>query len=189
MTATATTTSDRVVVIGSGPCGAMAARELSTAGVPVTMLEAGTRPPTRADRARRRPDLVAPAASQAAMITDRHVAAGDPATEWYSSLEPGGLSNYWTAAVPRFAPEDFTDGGRLDERFVWPVSYDELVPFYEVAEELLCITGPTRLAAGAPRRSTCATAQRAPDRLGGAGRRRCADVRHGAAARRSGGGG
>ena len=26
----------------------------------------------------------------------------------FSSLSPGGLSNYWTAAVPRFSPEDFT---------------------------------------------------------------------------------
>jgi choline dehydrogenase-like flavoprotein len=81
--------------------------------------------------------------SQKAMITDRHRPLGNPPIEWYSSLSPGGLSNYWTAAVPRFAPEDFTDGGRLDERFVWPVTYDELVPFYEAAEDLLCITGPT----------------------------------------------
>ena len=63
-----------------------------------------------------------------------------PGVEWYSSHSLGGLSNYWTAAVPRFAPEDFTDGARLDERYRWPVTYDELVPFYERAEQALMVT-------------------------------------------------
>ena len=66
--------------------------------------------------------------------------ASDPDVEWYSSLSLGGLSNYWTAAVPRFAPEDFTDGARLDERYRWPLTYDELVPYYEDVERMLGIT-------------------------------------------------
>ena len=32
--------------------------------------------------------------------------------DWGSSLSLGGLSNYWTGAVPRFAPDDFTEGAR-----------------------------------------------------------------------------
>ena len=66
--------------------------------------------------------------------------ASDPDVEWYSSLSLGGLSNYWTAAVPRFAPEDFTDGARLDERYRWPLTYDDLVPYYEDVERMLGIT-------------------------------------------------
>lgn len=132
-----------VIVIGSGPSGAMAARELTDRGVPVTLLEAGTSPPAGLI-VRAGGHTVARWRSRAAMSDDRHVRADDQVVEWYSSLSPGGLSNYWTAAVPRFAPEDFTDGGRLDERFVWPVGYDDLVPFYEVAEDLLRITGSAR---------------------------------------------
>ena len=68
----------------------------------------------------------------------------DPATaddvDWISSLSLGGLSNYWTAAVPRFAPADFLDGKRLDERYVWPITYDDLVPHYEQAERALTVT-------------------------------------------------
>ena len=69
--------------------------------------------------------------------TDRLDPSSDPGVDWISSLSLGGLSNYWTAAVPRFAPEDFTDGGRLDERYLWPITYDDLVPFYERAERRL----------------------------------------------------
>jgi choline dehydrogenase-like flavoprotein len=132
---------DRVLVIGSGPCGAIAARQLVNAGVNVTMLEAGQRPPAGllvrvADR------TLVRWRSPKDLSTGRHGTAGDPATEWYSTLSPGGLSNYWTAAVPRFAPEDFTDGSRLDERFDWPVRYDEMIPYYEIAEDLLAISGP-----------------------------------------------
>jgi choline dehydrogenase-like flavoprotein len=59
---------------------------------------------------------------------------------WFSTLGLGGLSNYWTGAVPRFAPADFADGGRLDERFAWPISYDELEPYYRAAEQHLDVT-------------------------------------------------
>ncbi len=141
---------DRIVVVGSGPCGAMAARELVLAGARVTMLEAGARLP-RGIIVRAAGRTVVRWRSPEHLSTDRHVAAGDPETEWYSSLSPGGLSNYWTAAVPRFAPQDFTDGARFDERFDWPVRYGELVPFYEVAEEVLCITGPPRSVGVLPR--------------------------------------
>src|SRR5688500_9688417 len=72
--------------------------------------------------------------------TDRHHPCSQPHVDWISSLSHGGLSNYWTGAVPRFAPEDFTDGARLDERFRWPISYEDLVPFYEMAEGYLLVT-------------------------------------------------
>jgi choline dehydrogenase-like flavoprotein len=130
-----------IVIVGSGPSGATAAREAVLAGGTVVMLESGFAPPK---------GLIVRAAghtlmrwrSMTELRSDRHVAAGDPSTEWWSSLSPGGLSNYWTAAVPRFAPDDFADGARLDERFRWPVGYDDLAEFYARAEELLSITGP-----------------------------------------------
>ena len=59
---------------------------------------------------------------------------------WVSSLSLGGLSNYWTSAIPRYAPEDFNDGARIDERFEWPVTYDELVPYYDRLEPTMGLT-------------------------------------------------
>jgi choline dehydrogenase-like flavoprotein len=130
----------RVVVIGSGPAGAMAAWELVREGVPVTMLESGTAEPggllVRAlgrNLFRHTPPVSSPAGD--------FVAGGDPNTIWLSHLAPGGLSNQWTGAVPRFAPADFTEGERIDERYRWPLRYDELAPFYADAERLLHVTG------------------------------------------------
>jgi choline dehydrogenase-like flavoprotein len=134
---------DRVVVIGSGPSGAAAARELLRHRVPVTMLESGTDAPTgwllRArgrNLARRGPRTTADPC--------RFVATGHPGTMWIEHLQPGGLSNLWTGAVPRFSRADFTDGERLHERYRWPVSYDDLVPYYERVERLLHITAAPR---------------------------------------------
>lgn len=132
----------RVIVIGSGPAGAMAAHELVRKGVPVTMLESGrdfqggflVRMMGR-NLFRRVPPME---------HGTRHVATGDPKTDWYLNLAPGGLSNQWTGAVPRFAPEDFTEGERLHERYRWPVTYAEMAPYYEITERLMDITADSR---------------------------------------------
>jgi choline dehydrogenase-like flavoprotein len=128
-----------VIVVGSGPCGAAAASRLVERGVSVTMLDAGLGAPA---------GLVVKAAGNTLYrrmgwkyyCADRLDPVKSPGVDWVSSLSLGGLSNYWTAAVPRFAPDDFTDGGRLDDRYVWPITYDELVPFYELAEGMLRVT-------------------------------------------------
>jgi choline dehydrogenase-like flavoprotein len=130
--------SESVVVIGSGPSGAMAAHELVRQGAAVTMLEAGSADPSGLlvrvagrNLFRRTPEL---------KNELHYVSGGHPSTTWFRTLEPGGLSNQWTGAVPRFAPQDFSDGQRIDERYRWPLDYQDLVPFYELAERQLSIT-------------------------------------------------
>jgi len=73
----------------------------------------------------------------------RYVASGDPDTHWFHGQVLGGLSNYWTGAVPRFAPGDFVDGVRLGEQFRWPIGYEDLRPHYEWAERLIGVSGST----------------------------------------------
>jgi choline dehydrogenase-like flavoprotein len=140
---------ERVIVIGSGPAGAIAARELVRQRIPVTMLEAGTAEPggvlVRAhgrNLFRRAPEAVSDPSA--------FISTGHPATSWFQHLEPGGLSNQWTGAVPRFAPADFCDGDRLHERYRWPLSYEDLVPFYEEVERLLDITASPQDVPGLP---------------------------------------
>ena len=86
---------------------------------------------------------------------NRHVATGDAQTKDYYNLSPGGLSNDWTGAVPRFAPEDFFEGERLHECYRWPLDYEDLAPYYEKAERLMAITASPRkvpsLPVGKPR--------------------------------------
>jgi len=59
-------------------------------------------------------------------------------------LSPGGLSNHWSCAVPRFSHEDFQDGERAGRAFTWPIGYDDLAPWYSQVEPLLHIAGPTK---------------------------------------------
>lgn len=132
----------QVVVIGSGPAGAATARELLQNRIPVTMLEAGTVAPRGMlvrlggkNFFRRTPTLGEEGG---------HSVSGDPRTVCYVKLAPGGLSNNWTGAVPRFAPEDFTEGERLHPRFVWPIRYQDLAPYYEKVERYLDITADPR---------------------------------------------
>lgn len=132
----------QVVVIGSGPAGAAAARELVGLGIAVTMLESGSDLPTGLlvrlagkNLFRRVPPLGEDAG---------HSVSGDPRTVCYVKHALGGLSNNWTGAVPRFAPEDFTEGERLHERYRWPISYADLAPWYERIERSLPITADPR---------------------------------------------
>jgi choline dehydrogenase-like flavoprotein len=130
---------DQVIVIGSGPCGAAAAARLVARGVRVVMLDAGLHPP-RGFLARVAGRTVWRRKGWTDYARHRHDAASDEGLVWMSSLSLGGLSNYWTAAVPRYAPADLIDGARVDERYAWPVTYDELVPYYELIEATMGLT-------------------------------------------------
>jgi choline dehydrogenase-like flavoprotein len=130
----------RVIVIGSGPAGTAAALALTDAGIPTLMLESGLQMPS---------DMLVRLAGRNVFRRRqrRHVGevahVGDLGVKWHTALEPGGLSNQWTGAVPRFCPEDFYDGVRLNERYRWPLTYEELAPYYDKMEELLQVAGPT----------------------------------------------
>ena len=121
----------------------MAALTLVNRSLPVTLLESGQHVPdgllVRAmgrNVFRRRPTVGA----------HRDVGSGD-GSGWFQSLVPGGLSNYWVGASPRFSPDDFVEGERLDERYRWPLGYADLVSYYERCERVLRMVGdPTRRA-------------------------------------------
>lgn len=140
-----------VVVIGSGPAGAAATVFLEAAGARVLLLEAGSEHAERGLTLRLRGLTVAKhrrALRQRAQVRR----TGDAAAQLNEELAPGGLSNHWSCAVPRFSEADFEDAARAGEAYAWPLGYADLAPWYDRVEPLLHVAGPsygvTQLPAG-----------------------------------------
>ncbi len=139
MTSSAAADGEAIVIIGSGPAAQWAAAQLVERGLPVTMLDSGSEAP-RGVIVRAAGNTIYRRMGYSLLSKDRLDSTTPPTVAWVSSLSNGGLSNYWTAAVPRFAPDDFTEGGRLDERYVWPIGYGDLAPYYDLVDQRLNVT-------------------------------------------------
>lgn len=134
------TKAGRVVVVGTGPAGAAAALFLSRAGLEPLLLEAGSGSAALGLTARVRGLTVAKVKPPLATRTDLTM-TGDPTAVLFEALAPGGLSNHWACAVPRFSRDDFEDAARAGEVYTWPLGYSDLVPWYEQIEPLLRVAG------------------------------------------------
>jgi choline dehydrogenase-like flavoprotein len=129
-----------VVIIGTGPAAAASAVVLSEAGQEPLLLEAGSGSARLGLTARVRGLTLAkvrPSLPRRAGLT----MTGDPKAELYEQLAPGGLSNHWACAVPRFSADDFADAARAGVEYTWPLGYSDLAPWYERVEPLLHIAG------------------------------------------------
>ena len=132
-----------MIVVGSGPPGAAAAVFLCRAGVDVLLLEAGTQHSELGLTVRLR-GLTLLKYRRRLRRREGVVATADPAAGLFQEVAPGGLSNHWSCAVPRFAPEDFADAERAGEAYAWPIGYDDIAPWYDRVEPLLHIAGAGR---------------------------------------------
>ncbi|WBO21344.1 GMC family oxidoreductase [Sphingomonas abietis] len=149
------TLSADVVVIGSGICGALAARKLAQAGASVLMLEAGPRV-SRAQlvhnfrRSARKSDLVAaypysplaPHPDYQPADNGYLVQAGPyPYKPEYLRVV-GGTSWHWAAQAWRLMPNDFRLASLYGVGRDWPIGYDDLEPHYFEAETIMGVSGP-----------------------------------------------
>ncbi len=131
----------RVVVIGSGPPGAAAAHFLCRAGAEVLLLEAGSAHAARGLTVRVAGFTVL-RYGRTLRVRQGAMATADPDTKLYEELAPGGLTNHWSGAVPRFSEDDFADAARAGDAYKWPIGYSDLAPWYNQVEPLLHIAGP-----------------------------------------------
>jgi glucose dehydrogenase len=126
-----------VAVVGSGFAGLLVARELVRAGRQVTVFERGGLISHGDQLARSRQETDA--------ATAAHNHECDPATPypWDYAYAVGGSSVHWTGVAPRLMPSDLELRSRYGVGLDWPLSYSELVPYYEEAERVLGVAaGP-----------------------------------------------
>jgi choline dehydrogenase-like flavoprotein len=159
-----------VCIIGSGAGGGTAAKVLTEGGLNVVMLEAGPRlNPDRDFKEHVWPYELAHRGAGFAgggrfQFNDEFLAPngfweieGEPYTtapgssfRWFRSRIEGGRTNHWGRIALRFGPGDFkahSIDGMGDD---WPITYEELAPYYDKVEAFVGVFGTKENVPNAP---------------------------------------
>lgn len=126
-----------LIVVGTGPAGAFFLEEALgrlPSSARVLVLERGPR---------RAPDAWSAGRGARALYGDTGTwrASGMEGKDWFVTIGFGGGSNCWYACAPRMLPEDFRTRTLHGVSADWPVSYEELEPWYTAVEERMAISG------------------------------------------------
>jgi choline dehydrogenase-like flavoprotein len=136
-----------VLIVGAGPTGAVAAKRFSEAGMRVVVLEQGDWPDYTKARAGHADYEVTAGRDWSANPNRRKAAADYPISDTDSDISAvlynavGGSSVIFAAHWQRNMPSDFrvrTLDGVADD---WPLTYEDLQPFYEQVEEDFGVSG------------------------------------------------
>lgn len=139
-----------VCIIGSGISAAMVADRLArTTKEKIVVVEAGDEAPPLAQRYALRARFLKYGESP---WPNDHVEGYEIEGPLQSrSMQVGGLAMHWGGVTPRWSPEDFRTRSLFGVGTDWPISYDDLDPFYQEAEELIGVAGEQGPAAMDPR--------------------------------------
>lgn len=146
-----------VCVIGSGAGGGMAAKVLTEAGASVVLLEAGRHWDAQEDSAMLKWPYESP--RRGAATPERHFGEfhaglggwsldGEPYTvadeedfRWFRVRQLGGRTNHWGRISLRFGPDDFRSRSMDGLGDDWPISYDDIAPYYDRVDRLVGLFG------------------------------------------------
>ncbi|MDB4890421.1 MAG: oxidoreductase [Gemmatimonadetes bacterium] len=146
-----------VCIVGSGAGGGMAAYALTQAGAKVVMLEAGGEWYASKDSAMLTPAWASPrrGASKRIRPFGEFDACdggwdieGEPFTRapgtnfsWWRGRMLGGRTNHWGRISLRFGPDDFKGKSKDGLGEDWPISYDDIKPYYDKVDDLIGVFG------------------------------------------------
>ncbi len=147
-----------VCIVGSGAGGGMAAHRLALGGARVVLLEAGGWwDNTTSNSAMLRWPYQTP--NRGASTPERPFGEfdaciggwnlpGEPFTRaegtnfsWWRARMLGGRTNHWGRISLRFGPDDFRRKSIDGLGDNWPITYDDLAPYYDQVDELVGIFG------------------------------------------------
>jgi choline dehydrogenase-like flavoprotein len=146
-----------VAIVGSGAGGGMAAYVLSKAGADVVLLEAGEEWYASKNSKMMFPNYSSPRRGGSTRLKPfgefdgcegGWEIDGEPYTKaegtdflWWRARMLGGRTNHWGRISLRFGPDDFRrkslDGLGDD----WPISYEDVAPYYDRVDQLVGIYG------------------------------------------------
>lgn len=147
-----------ICIVGSGAGGGMAAKILSEAGLKIALLEAGPKydpaDPQQITQLKWPDASPRRGASTTRPFGDFDAAyggweiEGEPYTasagtkfDWFRSRMVGGRTNHWGRISLRFGPRDFkhkTHDGHGDD---WPISYEDVAPYYDRVDKMIGVFG------------------------------------------------
>jgi choline dehydrogenase-like flavoprotein len=151
-----------VVIVGAGVAGMLAAYKLAQAGAHVLVLEAG--PPVDRQEAlaayrsavAKTPESPYPDTFYAPRPTvldleGYYVQEGPVLFKSTYERRVGGTTWHWLGTVLRHLPNDFRLHSLYGVGVDWPITYDDLEPWYSAAEQELGVAGDSQADLGSPR--------------------------------------
>ena len=147
------------VVVGSGAAGGMAATELCRKGLKVLLLEAGPKLDIATDfhhhmkpyefpyRGRIRPlerakyNYVVNEWNKPSFINELEHPYTGKKFVWVRARAVGGKTLHWGLVALRFSPRDFQAAKYDGYGENWPITYEDVEPYYTRVEELIGVSG------------------------------------------------